>query len=75
MRSYCLWPKDEANDESYWVAASSGDEARRLLANSVDEARDAEDKEKYECELDNTKSPPEGFIHRRLNGPIAIKRG
>jgi len=42
------------------------------VALNITAAGDAGDIKKFQCELSNKKMPPAGFIHRRLNGPLAI---
>jgi hypothetical protein len=69
---YCVWSKNDEGADSYWVLAGTPREARRLVALNVKGAADAENIEKFECGLSNKKMPPAGFIHQRLNGPLAI---
>ncbi len=75
MGCYHICSKENASEDSYWVLASSSDEARRLVAQYIDGASDAEDQSRYECLVadGDRKCPPEGFIHRRLFGPVSIK--
>jgi hypothetical protein len=72
MAHYCVWSKDNDAADSYWVLAGTPGEARRLVALNVNGAAEAENIEKFECGLSGKKMPPAGFIHRRLNGPLAI---
>jgi hypothetical protein len=72
MPHYCIWSKEGDGADAYWVLAGTPREARRLVALNVDGAADAENVEKFECGLSDKKIPPAGFIHRRLNGPLAI---
>ncbi len=64
---------DQTYGEAYWVSVRDEDTARRAVAWNTD-AKDATDPAKYECQQDQQKQPPEGFIHRRLNGPLAVQR-
>jgi hypothetical protein len=74
MKTFCIWLAEDETGEAYWLQAESDKDARRLLALNVSEAAGAEDAAKFECHPDKAKSPPAGFIHRRLYGPVAIER-
>jgi hypothetical protein len=69
-----IWRCDDDDADSYWVSAGTPAEARRLIALNVGNARDAEDSMRFDCGPSNRKRPPTGFIHRRLTGPVAIKK-
>jgi hypothetical protein len=75
MPCYCVRPKGHAEGEAYWLLAESESEARRLIAINVGEAHDAEDMTKFECAESTEKHPPNGIIYRRIQGPIAIRKG
>lgn len=73
QQHYRLERIDQTDGEAYWVFAPDEDTARRAVAWNTD-AKDATDPANYVCKPDQHKQPPEGFIHRRLNGPLAIER-
>jgi hypothetical protein len=74
MKNFCIRAKGNDEADSYWISAVSKEEARRLVALNIIGAAGVGDPAKFECVLDDTKTPPMGFIHRRLNGPVAIER-
>ncbi len=79
MPHYNLWRKDDdkkdhTESDSYWILASSSEEARRLMALNISEAFDARDSDKFECEVNTSKTPPSGLIYRRLCGPVSITK-
>ena len=74
MPCFHVWAIDDDDAESYWVRASSENEARRLIAINVKAASNARDSAMFGCEPDETKTPSNFLIYRRLSGPLPIKR-
>jgi len=72
MPYFQIRPRHDENGESYWVEASTSAMARRLVALNVGGADDVRSLKKFDCVFDSSEKPPEGFIHRRLRGPVAI---
>lgn len=74
MAHFRIELKDGINTDAYWVGAESPGQARKLVALNISEASNATDAEKFDCIIDSGKQPPDGFIHRRLHGPVAITK-
>ena len=72
MPYFQIRPRHYDDGESYWVEASTSAMARRLVALNVEGADDVRSLKKFDCVFDSSEKPPEGFIHRRLRGPVAI---
>ena len=73
---YHISRQEDVDADSYWVCADTKEQARRLIASNIPLAADAENGDIFDCDVDSnaSKRPPEGFIHRRLHGPVAIKK-
>lgn len=72
MQTFHLSRIDEYNRDEFWLTASSAAMARRLLALNVTEAKDAEDGDIFDCDIDDTKLPPEGLIYHSHDAPTDI---
>ena len=72
MIHFCVSTKQPNDGDSYWVLADTASEARRLVARNIPEAANAEDETLWVVVSDNSKTPPEGVIYRKLEGPVTI---
>lgn len=74
MPHFCLSPRHPFDGDTYWVLAETPGEARRLVARNVPEATAAQTEARFACVRDTLKTPPDGLIFCRLQGPVTIKR-
>jgi hypothetical protein len=72
MPYFCIFSATRNDADSYWVKAETAQGARRLVALNIADAAGATDAAMFGCQVDDSKTPPMGFIHRRLFGPVFI---
>jgi hypothetical protein len=72
MPYFCIHVTTSGDADSYWVKAETAQQACRLVALNIADAAEAIDAGRFDCQVDDSKKPPAGFIHRRLLGPVLI---